>query len=330
MDDVELRSVTLVTPLNRKLEKSSDYVEKVIETEKFGKVVVATRGNPKKPAIVTYHDLGLNYISNYQAFFNYPDMAEVVEQFYVCHINAPGQEEGAPTLPDSFTYPSMDELAEQINEVINQLKIARYVGIGVGLGGNVLLRHAREYPERVDSLLLVSTLPTAPGWIEWGYQKRNISQMCTHGMTQSVCDYLMWHHLGLNYDLRAHDLVNVFRDYFANDINPKNLAKLAEQYIWRTTINIDREYTNSIQSGDSKTIQVPILNLCGIYSPFIEETVTLNGKLNPKNASWMKVQDCAMCLEEQPGKVAEAFRLFMQGQGYCLNIRKTSIVGIVN
>ena len=75
--------------------------------------------------------------------------------------------------------------------------------------------------------------------------------------------------------------------------------------------------------------KVPILNISGIWSPFIDETVTLNGKLNPKNTSWMKIQDCAMCLEEQPGKVSEAFRLFMQGQGYCLRIRKSSAVGLV-
>ena len=69
-------------------------------------------------------------------------------------------------------------------------------------------------------------------------------------------------------------------------------------------------------------MQVPVLNLVGSYSPFVDETVTLNGKLNPTNTTWMKIQDSAMVLEEQPGKVAEAFRLFMQGQGYCLNIRK--------
>ena len=29
-----------------------------------------------------------------------------------------------------------------------------------------------------------------------------------------------------------------------------------------------------------------------------------------------QIQDCGMVLEEQPGKVSEAFRLFLQGQGY--------------
>lgn len=67
---------------------------------------------------------------------------------------------------------------------------------------------------------------------------------------------------------------------------------------------------------------MPVLNIVGAYSPFVEETVVLNGKLNPQNTSWIKVQDSAMVLEEQPGKVTEAFKLFLQGQGYCLNTRK--------
>ena len=75
--------------------------------------------------------------------------------------------------------------------------------------------------------------------------------------------------------------------------------------------------------------QVPVLNVVGAYSPFVDETVTLNGKLNPSSTNWLKIQDCAMVVEEQPSKVAEAFRLFMQGQGYCLKIRKKSIAGLI-
>ena len=71
------------------------------------------------------------------------------------------------------------------------------------------------------------------------------------------------------------------------------------------------------------------MNVVGSYSPFVDETVTLNGKLNPASANWLKIQDCAMVVEEQPSKLAEAFRLFMQGQGYCLKIRKKSIAGLI-
>ena len=112
-DDVELRNVMNTAPLNRTMVKDEAYTEEVVSTER-GAVTVAIKGDRSKPAILTYHDLGLNYISNFQALFNFPDMAEVVQNFCILHVNAPGQEEGAPVLPEDFLYPNIDELAEQV------------------------------------------------------------------------------------------------------------------------------------------------------------------------------------------------------------------------
>lgn len=85
---------------------------------------------------------------------------------------------------------------------------------------------------------------------------------------------------------------------------------------------------------------MPVINITGSLSPHSDDTVTLNGRLDPTNSTWMKVRpfqelsksfnliaeicyrnsiqisDSAMVLEEQPGKLAEAFRLFLQGEGY--------------
>lgn len=36
----------------------------------------------------------------FQPFFNFVDMRALLENFCVYHVNAPGQEEGAPSLPD--------------------------------------------------------------------------------------------------------------------------------------------------------------------------------------------------------------------------------------
>ena len=64
-DDVELRTVALASPLNRTMVKDAAYTEETVETPQ-GQVLVAWTGDRRKPAIVTYHDLGLNYISNFQ------------------------------------------------------------------------------------------------------------------------------------------------------------------------------------------------------------------------------------------------------------------------
>lgn len=39
-------------------------------------------------------------VSNFQAFFNYVDVNMMMKNFCIYHLNAPGQEEGAPNFPD--------------------------------------------------------------------------------------------------------------------------------------------------------------------------------------------------------------------------------------
>lgn len=96
-----------------------------------GELSVAVQGDTMKPAIVTYHDLGLNctyhsyqnkitilivlifgshpfyYINvfiadatSFAGFFNYPSMKALLQNFCVYHVNAPGQEENAPSFPE--------------------------------------------------------------------------------------------------------------------------------------------------------------------------------------------------------------------------------------
>lgn len=42
--------------------------------------------------------------SNFQAFFNYSEMRTLLDNFSVFHVNAPGQEEGAATLPEKWVF----------------------------------------------------------------------------------------------------------------------------------------------------------------------------------------------------------------------------------
>ncbi|XP_018020417.1 protein NDRG3 [Hyalella azteca] len=65
-------------------------------------------------------------------------------------------------------------------------------------------------------------------------------------------------------------------------------------------------------------VRCNVLNITSNYSPHVDDTVALNARLDPACCSWMKIQDCGLVLEEQPGKVMEALRLFLQGQGYAV------------
>ncbi|XP_015185378.1 PREDICTED: protein NDRG3 isoform X5 [Polistes dominula] len=317
MDDIELKNIQLQFPALRYLSRDDSSVrEERVELDK-GSLLVAVQGNQSKPAILTYHDLGLNYISSFQAFFNYIDMRVLLENFCVYHVNAPGQEENAPAFPEDYIYPSMEELAEQLLFVLGHFGLRSVIGFGVGAGANILARFALAHPEKVNALCLINCVSTQAGWIEWGYQKLNVRHLRSQGMTQSVLDYLMWHHFGRGTEERNHDLVQVYRNYFGHRVNPINLALFIDSYLRRTDLNITREL-DPTRKKEGLTLSVPVMNITGALSPHVDDTVTLNGRLDPTNSTWMKISDCGMVLEEQPGKVSEAFRLFLQGEGYAV------------
>ncbi|XP_018566471.1 protein NDRG3 isoform X2 [Anoplophora glabripennis] len=323
MDDIELKNIQLQFPSARSLSRDdSSAQEEIVETDR-GNIVVAIQGSRNKPAILTYHDLGLNYISSFQAFFNYIDMRALLENFCVYHVNAPGQEEGAQTLPEDYVYPTMDELANQISYVLTHFGIKQFIGFGVGAGSNVLCRFALSHPSQVSALCLINCVSTQAGWIEWGYQKLNARHLRSKGMTQGVLEYLMWHHFGRHTEERNHDLVQVYKSYFERNVNPTNLSLFIDSYIRRNDLNIHRE-TDPVKKKTA-TLSMPILNITGAFSPQMDDTVTFNGRLDPTNSSWMKISDCGMVLEEQPAKVSEAFRLFLQGEGYVAPLSPTKM-----
>jgi hypothetical protein len=155
LDELELKDIEVQIPTARILSKDGwpGVQEAHVETSR-GKVVVGIQNRGQKNIMLTYHDLGMNYISNFQTFFNFIDMRIAMETFCVYHVTAPGQEEGAANFPESYVYPTMDELAAQLEEVCDKLNIKHFIGMGVGFGGNVMARFGLSHPEMVDALCL--------------------------------------------------------------------------------------------------------------------------------------------------------------------------------
>ncbi|XP_037804374.1 protein NDRG3-like isoform X2 [Penaeus monodon] len=319
LDDIELRHVQLSVANARTLSEDGSAGNKETVETRHGPITVAITGDTSKPVILTYHDLGLNHVTNFQAFFLYPEMRNIVNNFCIVHVNAPGQEEGAPTLPEGYVYPTMEELSETITCVKSHFHIRTFIGFGVGLGANVLARYATKYPADVDALVLINCSSTQAGWIEWGYQKLNIRHLRSGTMTTGTVDYLLWHHFGKLEECNQ-DLVTVYRQHFEKALNATNLGLLVDSYIRRTDLNIVRELDPN-KKKDVRMIRTQVLNITANHSPHVDDTVTFNGRLDPTLSTWMKIQDCGLVIDEAPGKVVEAFRLFLQGQGYAVHSR---------
>lgn len=49
----------------------------------------------------------------------------------------------------------MDELGEQISDVVIHFNIKTFIGLGVGVGANILVRFALAHPEKVKKRFLL-------------------------------------------------------------------------------------------------------------------------------------------------------------------------------
>uniref|UniRef100_A0A3B4WSP4 Protein NDRG1-like n=1 Tax=Seriola lalandi dorsalis TaxID=1841481 RepID=A0A3B4WSP4_SERLL len=100
------------------------------------------KGVPKgdRPVILTFHDIGLNHKTCWNTLFNHEDMSEIMQHFSVCHVDAPGQHEGANTFSTGYEYPSMDQLSETLPLVLKHFGLKSVIGMGIGAGAYILTR----------------------------------------------------------------------------------------------------------------------------------------------------------------------------------------------
>ena len=141
-----------------------------------------------------------------------------------------------------------------------------------------------------------------------------IRQLHSKGLTSYAENFLLWHHLGDKTKEHNLDLVEAIKESLRTTFNVHNLVLFIESAAQRSAINMQRP------EGVSKkgpTLTCPTLLITGDSAPHLDKVVETNSKLDPTKSNLLIVSECGgLPLEEQPGKVARAFILFLQGLSY--------------
>uniref|UniRef100_A0A4W3IZL9 Ndrg family member 3a n=1 Tax=Callorhinchus milii TaxID=7868 RepID=A0A4W3IZL9_CALMI len=271
--------------------KQNTLTEHEIETA-HGMLHVTMRGAPKgnRPVIVTFHDIGLNHKSCFNTLFNFEDMQEITHHFAVCHVDAPGHQEGAPPFPSGYLYPTMDQMAEMLMSVLTYLNIQNVIGIGVGAGAYILSRFALNNPGLVEGLVLINIDPCAKGWIDWAASKLS-------GWTTNLEDIVLGHHFSSDELENNMELIQTYRLHISQDINQDNLHLFVNSYNSRRDLEIERPVLG-VNEAVVQTLQCPALLVVGDTSPAVDAV---------------------------PGKLTEAFKYFVQGMGYMPTVTMTRL-----
>ncbi|EPY76531.1 protein NDRG2 [Camelus ferus] len=267
----------------------------------YGSVTFTVYGTPKpkRPAILTYHDVGLNYKSCFQPLFQFGDMQEIIQNFVRVHVDAPGMEEGAPVFPLGYQYPSLDQLADMIPCILQYLNFSTIIGVGVGAGAYVLSRYALTHPDTVEGLVLINIDPNAKGWMDWAAHKLT-------GLTSSISEMILGHLFSQEELSGNSELIQKYRNIIAHAPNLDNIELYWNSYNNRRDLNFER--------GGDITLKCPVMLVVGDQAPHEDAVIELVGFQGP---AWEQMADSGGQPQlTQPGKLTEAFKYFLQGMGY--------------
>ncbi|XP_039209492.1 protein NDRG4 isoform X3 [Crotalus tigris] len=295
-----------------------DWKEHDIETP-YGLLHVVLRGSARgnRPALLTYHDVGLNHKLCFNTLFNSEEMLEIMKHFVVCHVDAPGQQTGASQFPQGYQYPSMDQLAAMLPSVVQHFGFKYVIGIGVGAGAYVLTKFALIFPDLVEGLVLINIDPNGKGWIDWAASKLS-------GLTSTLSDMVLSHLFSQEELANNMELVQSYRQQIASTVNQFNLQLFWSMYNSRRDLEINRPGS----APNAKTLRCPVMLVVGDNAPAEDGVVECNSRLDPTTTTFLKMADSGGLPQvTQPGKLTEAFKYFLQGMGYVAYLKDRRLSG---
>ncbi|XP_050672656.1 uncharacterized protein ZK1073.1 isoform X5 [Leptidea sinapis] len=295
-----LRTSSIPSPLSPKY---------AVSTDRSGDIHVHVQGDlsqqDKRCVFLTVHDLGTNHTSMVD-FVNSPAMSEIKERSCFIHVDVPGHEENSPDLPESYPFPSLQTLGEDLITVLDFLHVRYAVGLGEGAGANVLARCGLAHPRRLLGLILVNCTGSTSSVAD-AFRTR-FSRWRGTDISQSEEDFLIYHKFGhqISSDsCEAADrdrMLTEYRSRLRGNLNTHNIKQYVRAFINRKDLIL-------------RGCRPDILLITGMRSPYSGVVEKMYKELDKERVTILKIEKVGDVLAEAPAKVAQSVLLFCQGQG---------------
>ncbi|VVC90219.1 uncharacterized protein ZK1073.1 isoform X9 [Leptidea sinapis] len=239
-------------------------------------------------------------------FVNSPAMSEIKERSCFIHVDVPGHEENSPDLPESYPFPSLQTLGEDLITVLDFLHVRYAVGLGEGAGANVLARCGLAHPRRLLGLILVNCTGSTSSVAD-AFRTR-FSRWRGTDISQSEEDFLIYHKFGhqISSDsCEAADrdrMLTEYRSRLRGNLNTHNIKQYVRAFINRKDLIL-------------RGCRPDILLITGMRSPYSGVVEKMYKELDKERVTILKIEKVGDVLAEAPAKVAQSVLLFCQGQG---------------
>ncbi|XP_014662785.1 PREDICTED: uncharacterized protein ZK1073.1-like isoform X2 [Priapulus caudatus] len=257
--------------------------------------------------------MGSNHLS-FHAFLSHPSMSEICSRSTIVHVVLPGQVDGAEDLPETFKFPTMDQLGNELVCVLDQLRITYVVGFGDGTGANILARFALVHPKRCLGIILMHPTSTKAGLMEYMKDKLIGSTLKSGQLKPTAEDYLVFHKFGEKLVEVAQEerdvMLEDYTDHLKTKMNPKNLNRYVQSFVSRTDI-----------SAQLCNMSVDVLIVVGSKASHLHTTQTFHSHLPPTKSSLVIIDGVGDVLVEAADKVAHSLLLFLKGCGILPSVR---------
>ncbi|KAL8063218.1 hypothetical protein ABFX02_01G014200 [Erythranthe guttata] len=255
--------------------------EHIVKTG-HGCVSVSVFGDQEKPALITYPDLALNYMSCFQGLFFCPEaLSLLLHNFCIYHISPPGHELGAPVADPDEPSLSVDDLADQIPEILDYFGLGAVMCLGVTAGAYIITLFAIKYSQRAMGLILVSPLCKAPSWTEWLCNKMMSNLLYICGMCGIVKELMLMRYFSKEVrggvDVPESDIVQSCRRFLGERQSP-NVLRYLEAINGRPDI-----------SDSLRKLKCRSLIFVGENSPFHYEALHMTSKLDRRFSALVEV-----------------------------------------